>query len=175
MKGNASYSYSYDGLAGTLDYMLVNQAAMDMMVDVNEWHINSDEPEFYDYNEEYKPASFLNELVYRASDHDPVIGTYLLEAEEEPVTGDWDGDGDVDRDDVTALMRAIFARQDIDMSFDLNNDGRVNARDIGAMRRMCTRRGCATDDATPSGRGRTLSSSVTTKAAAISSLINRNR
>ncbi len=167
VKGSASYSYSYDGLAGTLDYMLVNEAAMDMMVDVNDWHINSDEPEFFDYNEEFKPSYFLNELVYRASDHDPVIGTYLLEAEEEPVAGDWDGDGDVDRNDITALMQAIFARQDIDMAFDLNNDGRVNARDIAVQRQLCTRRGCATEDATPPARGRTLSTPAASTPAAV--------
>ena len=156
LKGSASYSYTYDGLVGTLDYMFNNAAARDMLVDVTEWHINSDEPEFFDYNEEYKPASFLNELPFRASDHDPVIGTYQLDADVQAVTGDWDGDEDVDNNDIRSFMFAIIARQAIDMAFDLNNDGKVNTRDIAVMRSLCTRSRCATEDAQNNGARRNL-------------------
>ncbi|MEG3766634.1 ExeM/NucH family extracellular endonuclease, partial [Alteromonas sp. 14N.309.X.WAT.G.H12] len=144
--GSEAYSYSYDGLAGTLDYQFVNDTAFDWLVDVTEWHINSDEPEIFDYNEEYKDESFLNELPYRASDHDPVIATFMLDVEDTALAGDWDDDGDIDNDDIRAFLLALFAGESIDMSFDLNSDGVVNSRDIATMRTLCTRTSCATAD-----------------------------
>ena len=59
------------------------------------------------------------------------------------VKGDWDGDGDVDIDDVRALTSAIRSRQTIDMAFDLNEDGVVNILDTRVMMTLCTRTRCA--------------------------------
>eukprot|EP01093_Parvamoeba_rugata_P002471 TRINITY_DN13048_c0_g2_i2.p1 TRINITY_DN13048_c0_g2~~TRINITY_DN13048_c0_g2_i2.p1 ORF type:complete len:244 (-),score=43.20 TRINITY_DN13048_c0_g2_i2:1-732(-) len=61
------------------------------------------------------------------------------------VKGDWDGDGDVDMMDIRALTRAIQLRQDIDMSFDFNDDGQVTYTDVRLLQRMCTRSRCAVE------------------------------
>lgn len=139
--GDEAYSYTFDGQLGTLDYLLVNEAASEWLTDVTEWHINTDELTLLDYNEENKDPSLLNTLVYRASDHDPVIGSFSLPVAQ--VVGDWDGDGDVDINDIRGLMGAIAARQTIDMAFDLNNDGVVNMYDIYTAYAACTRPMCA--------------------------------
>jgi agarase len=59
--------------------------------------------------------------------------------------GDWDGDGDVDYDDVRAMISAVQSRQTIDMAFDLNNDGVVNVLDVRAMMAVCTHSRCAVE------------------------------
>ncbi|MGL1956887.1 MAG: discoidin domain-containing protein [Colwellia sp.] len=58
-------------------------------------------------------------------------------------TGDWDRDGDVDNKDMRSLMQAIVRKQEVPMSFDLNNDGKISLLDARAMRSICTRPGCA--------------------------------
>lgn len=135
--GDSRYSYTFDGMVGTLDYMLLRNDTADWLLDVTEWHINADEPEALDYNEESKSADLLNELPFRASDHDPVIGSFSL-----PMLGDWDGDYDVDLSDVRGFMQAVVRRQTIDISYDLNGDGVVNMRDMPYLRQLCTNRGC---------------------------------
>ena len=79
-----AYSYVFYGETGQLDHALANSALLDNVVDVTEWHINTDEPRSIDYNEEFKSASQLETLyngdAYRSSDHDPVIISLLLEA-----------------------------------------------------------------------------------------------
>lgn len=59
--------------------------------------------------------------------------------------GDWDNDTDVDSADVDALLSAIQTRQDIDLLFDINNDGVVNILDARAMMALCTRAQCAVE------------------------------
>ena len=75
-KPNA-YSYVFSGESGQLDHALANNALIDSIVDVTEWHINTDEPNILDYNEEYKSAAQIEALysaeAYRSSDHDPVV------------------------------------------------------------------------------------------------------
>ncbi|GGW80347.1 ExeM/NucH family extracellular endonuclease [Alteromonas halophila] len=141
--GESAYSYTFDGQLGTLDYLLVNKAAHAWLTDVTEWHINADELSLLDYNEEDKASSLLNTLVYRASDHDPVIASFSLPAAQ--VRGDWDSDGDVDINDIRGLMTAIAARQAIDMAFDLNSDGVVNMLDIYTLYSLCTRQMCVAE------------------------------
>ena len=87
---------------------------------------------------------------YRTSGSSPVfIGNVAFESValgevgDIPVLGDFDGDRDVDALDIRGLITAIVRRQSIDMSFDFNNDGLVNARDIRSMRPLCTRARCA--------------------------------
>lgn len=62
---------------GTLDYAFANEALQAQVTGTIIVHINSDEPTYIDYNEEYKPEELLDSLYspdsYRASDHDPVL------------------------------------------------------------------------------------------------------
>lgn len=147
LEGPLAYSYEFSGQFGSLDYAMANAAAMEAVVDIEEWHINSDEPDAFDYDEIFsnsstvKPAAFANELAFRASDHDPVVMTMDLQAA--AVIGDFDGDGDVDMMDYRGLLMAIRTRQAIDMSFDLNGDGRISTFDARVLVSLCTRPRCA--------------------------------
>ncbi|MGL5905941.1 MAG: ExeM/NucH family extracellular endonuclease [Shewanella sp.] len=80
-----AYSYVFSGESGQLDHALANAALVDKVVDVTEWHINTDEPRVLDYNEEFKTPAQVQDLyasdAYRSSDHDPVVISLLLEAE----------------------------------------------------------------------------------------------
>ena len=70
------YSFSYDGLFGSLDHALVTPHLDAQVTGFGEWHINADEPFFNVYNR-LKVADFRPDP-YRASDHDPfVIGLNL--------------------------------------------------------------------------------------------------
>ncbi|EDP99116.1 extracellular nuclease, putative [Shewanella benthica KT99] len=80
-KENA-YSYVYSGESGQLDHALANANLLDKIIDVTEWHINTDEPRLLDYNQEFKSDAQLTDLynadAYRSSDHDPVVISVLL-------------------------------------------------------------------------------------------------
>lgn len=98
-KQNA-YSYVFSGQSGQLDHALGNSKLMAKLVDVTEWHINTDEPRALDYNTEFKSADQINTLYaadpYRASDHDPVVIALNLETVVNP---------DVTSIDVTAVAK----------------------------------------------------------------------
>lgn len=77
-KGNGqAYSYVFSGETGQLDHALGNMFAAQDVVNVVEWHINTDEPRVLDYNTEYKTADQISDYyasnAFRSSDHDPVI------------------------------------------------------------------------------------------------------
>ena len=141
--GELAYSYTFDGQLGTLDYLMTNALASEWLFDATEWHINADEPAVLDYNTEDNGDLFTNSLLYRASDHDPVIATFTMPSE--TMAGDWDSDGDIDMIDLQRLSMAIASNQDMDDSFDLNNDGLINIFDVMMLRNMCTNTGCATN------------------------------
>ena len=65
------YSYSFNGMFGSLDHALASASLDAQISDVAEWHINSDEPYFLSYGtvsaQDFQPNAF------RASDHDPVL------------------------------------------------------------------------------------------------------
>lgn len=145
--GAEAYSYVYQGLFGYLDHALVSSALADKVVDAGEWHINADEPRVLDYNVEYKSDTQINDFyaddAYRMSDHDPVVVSLFFEPSPIPnVLGDWDGDKDVDWKDIFKFFVAIYKQQEIDMAFDLNNDNKINLRDVKVMGTLCTYRGC---------------------------------
>jgi predicted extracellular nuclease len=138
LEGPLAYSYRFSGLLGSLDYALANELAFDAVVDVTEWHINADEFAGFDYSNTLpnsstiKPSSYLNEGVYRSSDHDPVIVTLSLEADE-AIFGDVNNDGAVNFRDYIAILRAYGAREGsrrFNPAADLDNSGRVTFRDI---------------------------------------------
>ena len=143
--GSEAYSYTFGGQLGYLDHALANASLQDKVVDTTEWHINADEPIVLDYNLNFQSTAQQDEWyapdVYRMSDHDPVLVSIQLDAAD--VRGDWDGDGDVDINDVRGLMVAIQRRLAVDDAFDLNNDGVVNLLDARVMMALCTRTRCA--------------------------------
>ena len=56
---------------------------------------------------------------------------------------DWDGDGDVDINDVRGLQIAWLTRQPLNPAFDLNGNGRYDIGDVRALVTMCTNARCA--------------------------------
>jgi predicted extracellular nuclease len=71
-----TYSYQFDNQFGYLDHALANASLAAQITGAAEWHVNADEPSFYDYNHEDKTAAqqAINVgTAFRASDHDPVI------------------------------------------------------------------------------------------------------
>ncbi|MDW8293452.1 MAG: ExeM/NucH family extracellular endonuclease [Anaerolineae bacterium] len=83
--GLQTYSFSFDGQWGTLDYAMASRSLVPQVSGVAKWHINSDEPAVLDYNIDYvhgsatytKTANHQSVLFaptpYRSSDHDPLV------------------------------------------------------------------------------------------------------
>jgi len=57
--------------------------------------------------------------------------------------GDMDSDGDVDRNDIRAFSLALRRGDALPISFDLNEDGVINSRDVKLMRGICTYNRCS--------------------------------
>ncbi|HWA29022.1 MAG TPA: ExeM/NucH family extracellular endonuclease [Lacunisphaera sp.] len=75
-EGVGGWSYQFGGAFGHLDHALASDHLAGQVVDAATWHVNSDEPEYYDYNTEDKsPAQQAINVgtPYRYSDHDPVV------------------------------------------------------------------------------------------------------
>ncbi|WP_035833436.1 ExeM/NucH family extracellular endonuclease [Jonesia quinghaiensis] len=71
---DGEYSYSFSGLAGSLDHVLFNESFADRITGADIWNINSGESialEYSRYN--YHGTVFYAPDAYRSSDHDPVI------------------------------------------------------------------------------------------------------
>lgn len=88
-EGPGGYSYAFGGEVGHLDHALANPHLTEQVADAATWHVNSDEPVYYDYNLENKNAA--QQAVntggpYRYSDHDPVVVTLSLHPEYTPPT-----------------------------------------------------------------------------------------
>ena len=67
------YSFIYYGQSGTLDHALATEILAEDITGVQVWHINSDEPRFLDYNQEYNPKPLYQVDPFRSSDHDPLL------------------------------------------------------------------------------------------------------
>jgi predicted extracellular nuclease len=83
--GLASYSFSFQGQWGSLDYALASPSLNPQVTGIAKWHINADEPSVLDYNINFKNTAqqsyFYSPDPYRSSDHDPiVIGLSLNDA-----------------------------------------------------------------------------------------------
>jgi 5'-nucleotidase len=77
-------SYSFQGMSGSLDHVLLNDAALARATGADIWNINSGEALFLEYSRyNYFPVSFYEDGPYRSSDHDPIkVG---LSAEQAPI------------------------------------------------------------------------------------------
>ena len=72
--GNMHQSYNFDGLNGSLDHILANEAALDRVTGSDIWNINAPESlalEYSRYN--YHGTLFYAPDAYRSSDHDPEV------------------------------------------------------------------------------------------------------
>ena len=87
-------SYQFDGQLGTLDHVLANAAAKELIQDSAVWNINGDEPVAFEYSRRnYNAQDFFGEgddklygygNPFRSSDHDPVkVGFSTVEKPEE--------------------------------------------------------------------------------------------
>ncbi|MGC4075180.1 MAG: ExeM/NucH family extracellular endonuclease [Nibricoccus sp.] len=108
-----TYSYQFDSQFGYLDHALANASLAAQITGASEWHVNADEPAYYDYNQEDKTSAqqAINVATpFRASDHDPVviglklqppapqgfaswIAQYGIPAGQNGPADDFDGDG----------------------------------------------------------------------------------
>ncbi len=72
-------TYNFDGLAGSLDHVLANPAAEEMVTGTDVWQINAEESIAFEYSRyNYNATDFYEANPYRASDHDPeVVGLDL--------------------------------------------------------------------------------------------------
>ena len=78
---STEYSYVFSGLSGSLDHVFASQAALETVTGVDIWNINSVESvglEYSRYN--YNATNLYNDDVYRASDHDPILVGFDLDA-----------------------------------------------------------------------------------------------
>ena len=84
---NASTSYQFDGMLGSLDHVLANEH-VDLQ-DAQVWNINADESVAFEYSRRmYNVVDYHDDSPFRSSDHDPVKVGFNLE------TTDGSGDGD---------------------------------------------------------------------------------
>lgn len=84
-KVSSGYSYSFDGLWGSLDHIFASSAldASGQITAVYKWAINAEEPGVLDYNTDFKSVAQQSDFYaadpYRSSDHNPIIlGLNLL-------------------------------------------------------------------------------------------------
>jgi len=61
------YSFVFDGAAGRLDHAFVDDGEFGDVVGAEEWHVNADEADYFDYHNEASTGP------WRASDHDPLL------------------------------------------------------------------------------------------------------
>ena len=83
VKGKTGWSYSYNDEIGSLDHMLVNASLEARVIDAGDWHINSTESTYFQYNKEGKYGPVISDTAYdaynggeapfRSSDHDPAF------------------------------------------------------------------------------------------------------
>lgn len=69
-------SYEFGGMAGSLDHVLANEAALPAVTGVDVWQINAEESVAFEYSRyNYNATLLYQDNVFRASDHNPeVIG-----------------------------------------------------------------------------------------------------
>lgn len=71
---NGETSYFFGGLAGSLDHVFANDAALDLVQGTTIWPINANEPIYYEYSRfNYNVTPLYDETAFRSSDHNPEI------------------------------------------------------------------------------------------------------
>jgi predicted extracellular nuclease len=139
--GSSAYSYVFSGLFGYLDHALANNQALVKIVDVTEWHINSDEPIALDYNTENKSEQQLIDFyaadAYRMSDHDPVVIALQLDAEvvSAETSADVNQDGSINFSDyfaILGMLGSVAGDDNFNGIADYDSDGVISPADLQA-------------------------------------------
>lgn len=87
--GNGELSYSFSGLSGSLDHILVNDAGLERATGTDIWNINAGESLALEYSRfNYHGTDFHAPGPFRSSDHDPVILGLTADDGSEPVVVD---------------------------------------------------------------------------------------
>jgi predicted extracellular nuclease len=73
-----TYSYMFDGQAGSLDHAMATASMLRAKVGADKWHINCDEPMVIDYTTSFKTQDLYQPNYFRSSDHDPVIAVFNI-------------------------------------------------------------------------------------------------
>jgi predicted extracellular nuclease len=121
------YSYVFDGQWGYLDHALGSPSVDAQVVDVLEWHINSDEPSVLDYLTDFKSAAQLVSLYapdrFRVSDHDPIL--VGLDADSDRPTVDAGGPYEVEEGGSVQIgaTGSDPTGDDLTYAWDLDGDG----------------------------------------------------
>lgn len=134
-----------NGVAGT-QYTFNNVAVTNGMAICYDLIAPSLAPTMLTYQVTIDRSAAGNTLVSELSNTVDSVGSeevVISEAVSVAMAGDWDRDGDVDINDINALITAIQQRQTISMAFDFNDDGLVNIIDARLMMTLCTRNRCA--------------------------------
>ncbi|HEX6151728.1 ExeM/NucH family extracellular endonuclease, partial [Nocardioides sp.] len=78
------WSYSFDGMSGSLDHVLANDAALAEVTGVDIWEINANEALAFEYSRfNYNVTDFYEDNLFRASDHNPeLVGIDVRDASE---------------------------------------------------------------------------------------------
>ena len=79
---SSDLSYSFDGLWGSLDHILISDSLVNKMSAAQTLAINAEESTVLDYNTNYKTdaqiASYYAADAYRSSDHNPIVAGFNL-------------------------------------------------------------------------------------------------
>lgn len=79
------WSYSFEGRSGSLDHVLLNDAAREAATGADIWGINAGESLLFEYSRwNYHATDFHEDTPYRSSDHDPVLVGLDLDGVTEP-------------------------------------------------------------------------------------------
>jgi predicted extracellular nuclease len=129
--GPKAYSFNFGSQAGYLDHAIVNAAALRLVKNVAELHINADEPaalQALDTNikSPAAQAAYYAGNEFAASDHDPLVVGF------NPLWGDFNDDGILDDDDRVALLaaRGQSGARMTDRRMDMDADGTITQQDF---------------------------------------------
>lgn len=73
LHGADTYSYKWAGELGNLDHALATPDLAEMVVAIDDWHINSAESAMFEYSSKYTGDLPKSDNIFSSSDHDPVI------------------------------------------------------------------------------------------------------
>jgi predicted extracellular nuclease len=73
-----SYSYVFNGEAGSLDHGFATASMYRTLSGGAKWHVNCDEPLIIDYTTSFKTQDLYSSIPYRSSDHDPLMSGFNL-------------------------------------------------------------------------------------------------